>query len=215
MDFSAQKFVEFDVYKTLGSFQLRAKGVFKEGVTCVVGPNGSGKTTLLKLLAAIYKPDSGYINYVGISSKVYVGDFYLPPESRGLDIVLAGRSRFGKRPVGKADVEMAVKYASLLGASDLLARRISSLSGGERQRLVIAAALSSEADLLLLDEPLSNLHGNWRGRVMEILRKYAEKKVVVITTHHGDVLKCCQEAFRMENGVLKQGGWVEEADCGP
>lgn len=214
-------YVEFDVVRRLGEFQLAAKGRIEEGVTCVVGPNGSGKTTLMKILAGLLKPDSGRVEYVGVSSRIYVGDFYTPPEATGLDVVLAGRTRFGRRPVGREDVEKAAKYAELLEAADLLKRRVSTLSGGQRQRLVIAAALASEADLLLLDEPLSNLHGDWRGRVMEVLSGLSKGRLVVISTHHGDVLRCCHYALQMENGVLTWLGptveyWprLVEASCG-
>ncbi|MGC9130366.1 MAG: metal ABC transporter ATP-binding protein [Pyrobaculum sp.] len=214
-------YVEFNVVKRLGDFQLAAKGRVEEGVTCVVGPNGSGKTTLMKILAGLLKPDSGRVEYVGVSSRVYVGDFYTPPEATGLDVVLAGRTRFGRRPVGREDVEKAARYAELLEAADLLKRRISTLSGGQRQRLVIAAALASEADLLLLDEPLSNLHGDWRGRVMEVLRGLSRGRLVVVSTHHGDVLSCCHYVLQMENGVVAWLGpsadyqpRLAEAECG-
>ncbi|AET32530.1 ABC transporter, ATP-binding protein [Pyrobaculum ferrireducens] len=213
--------MEFNVVKRLGDFQLAAKGRVEEGVTCVVGPNGSGKTTLMKILAGLLKPDSGRVEYVGVSSRVYVGDFYTPPEATGLDVVLAGRTRFGRRPVGREDVEKAAEYAELLEAADLLKRRISTLSGGQRQRLVIAAALASEADLLLLDEPLSNLHGDWRGRVMEVLRGLSRGRLVVVSTHHGDVLSCCHYVLQMENGVVTWLGpsadyqpRLAEAECG-
>ncbi|MGC9050832.1 metal ABC transporter ATP-binding protein [Pyrobaculum sp.] len=214
-------YVEFNVVKRLGDFQLAAKGRVEEGVTCVVGPNGSGKTTLMKILAGLLKPDSGRVEYVGVSSRVYVGDFYTPPEATGLDVVLAGRTRFGRRPVGREDVEKAATYAELLEAADLLKRRVSTLSGGQRQRLVIAAALASEADLLLLDEPLSNLHGDWRGKVMEVLRGLSRGRLVVVSTHHGDVLKCCHYVLQMENGVVAWLGpsadyrpRLAEAECG-
>ncbi|MEM1598830.1 MAG: ABC transporter ATP-binding protein [Pyrobaculum sp.] len=199
-------YVKFDVYKRLGDFTLKASGEVGEGVTCAVGPNGSGKTTLLKILAGLLKPDEGRVEESGVASKVYVGDFYAPPDAAGIDVVLAGRTRFSGRPVGRSDEEAARRYAELLDAGPLLSRRWGTLSGGQRQRLVIAAALAAEADLLLLDEPLSNLHGDWRERVMDVLRKYAVGRAVVLSTHHGDVLSCCQRLIELQDGVVTWAG---------
>ncbi|MEZ0319418.1 MAG: ABC transporter ATP-binding protein [Pyrobaculum sp.] len=199
-------YVKFDVYKRLGDFALRASGEVREGVTCVVGPNGSGKTTLLKILAGLLKPDRGQVEESGVFSKVYVGEFYAPPEATGLDVVLAGRTRFSGKPVGRLDEEIARRYAELLEAEAFLSRRWHTLSGGQRQRLVIAAALAAEADLLLLDEPLSNLHGDWREKVMEVLQRYAEGRAVVLSTHHGDVLSCCHWVIELQDGAVRWAG---------
>jgi ABC-type cobalamin/Fe3+-siderophores transport system ATPase subunit len=119
-----------------------------------------------------------------------------------LEVALAGRSRFSSLPIGKRDEEAAVEYMRLLEVGDLAERRWRTLSGGQRQRVVIAAALASEADLLLLDEPLANLHGDWRSRVMKILADYAAAgRIVAVTTHHGDVLRCCRRRACAEGGA--------------
>lgn len=199
-------YVEFDVEKRLGDFLLRAAGKLEPGVTCVVGPNGSGKTTLLKILAGLLKPDGGWVKYGGVSSRVYVGDLYVPPDAPAGEVVLSGRSRFSPRPVEREDVEAARRYMEALGVLGLAGRRWSTLSGGERQRFVIAAALASEADLLLLDEPFSNLYGDWRGRVMRVLESYASRRIVVVTTHHMDVLGCCQWVYALRDGAVVWSG---------
>ncbi|ACB40022.1 ABC transporter ATP-binding protein [Pyrobaculum neutrophilum] len=201
-------YVEFDVEKRLGGFLLRASGRLEPGVTCVVGPNGSGKTTLLKILAGLLKPDGGWVKYVGVSSRVYVGDLHVPPDAPAGEVVLSGRSRFSPRPVERGDVEAARRYMEALGVLGLAGRRWSTLSGGERQRFVIAAALASEADLLLLDEPLSNLHGDWRGRAMRVLGEYSSGRIVVVTTHHLDVLGCCRWVYALREGSV---AWRGEA----
>ncbi|MFN3804155.1 MAG: ATP-binding cassette domain-containing protein [Pyrobaculum sp.] len=197
-------YVEFKVKKALASFRLEAEGELKRGVNCIIGPNGSGKTTLMKILAGLMKPDGGEVRYVGVGSRVYVGNFYVPPDAWGLDVVLAGRARFSSRPVDRRDVEKARGYAELLGAAEYLRRRWHTLSGGQRQKLVIAAALASEADLILLDEPLEGLHPRWRGEVVQVLRGVG--RVVAISLHHWDVLNCCNYVVVMEDGVVKWRG---------
>ncbi len=199
-------YVRFNVVKWLGDFVLEAAGELGEGLTCVVGPNGSGKTTLLKILAGLLKPDRGLVEHVGVKVKVYVGELYVPPDAAAVEVALAGRSRFSPTPVGRADVEAARRYMRLLEVEDLAERRWKTLSGGQRQRVVIAAALAAEADLLLLDEPLAHLHGDWRGRVMRILADYAAGRGVVVTTHHGDVLRCCHTLIALREGKMAWRG---------
>ncbi len=200
-------YVRFDVVKKLGDFTLEASGELRKGLTCVVGPNGSGKTTLFKILAGLLKPDRGAVEYVGVGVKTYVGELYVPPDAIALEVALAGRSRFSSLPVGKRDEEAVRRYMRLLEVEDLAKRRWRTLSGGQRQRVVIAAAFASEADLLLLDEPLANLHGDWRGRVMNILSDYAASgRVVAVTTHHGDVLRCCDFVIALREGRITWSG---------
>jgi len=199
-------YVRFNVVKRLGDFVLEAAGELGEGLTCVVGPNGSGKTTLLRLLAGLLKPDGGSVEYGGVRVKIYVGELYVPPDAAAVEVALAGRSRFSSMPVGRIDVETARRYMRLLEVEDLAERGWRTLSGGQRQRVVIAAALAAEADLLLLDEPLANLHGDWRGRVMRVLADYASGRIVVVTTHHGDVLKCCDALIALKEGKITWRG---------
>jgi len=213
-------YVRFDVVKRLGDFVLEAAGELGEGLTCVVGPNGSGKTTLLRLLAGLLRPDGGFVEYGGVRVKIYMGELYVPPDAAAVEVALAGRSRFSSMPVGREDVEAARRYMRLLEVEELTERRWRTLSGGQRQRVVIAAALAAEADLLLLDEPLANLHGDWRGRVMKILAEYASGRVVVVTTHHGDVLGCCGSVLALKEGRVAWRGPPEgyreplDSSCG-
>jgi ABC-type cobalamin/Fe3+-siderophores transport systems, ATPase components len=210
-------YVKFNVVKRLGDFVLEAHGEVGTGVTCVVGPNGSGKTTLLKILAGLITPDAGSVEYDGVKVKVYVGDLYVPPDATAVEVAVAGRSRFSPRPVGAVDFEAARRYMRLLEVEDLAERRWRTLSGGQRQRVLIAAALAAEADLLLLDEPLANLHGDWRGRVMRLLAEHASNRVVVVTTHHSDVLRCCRSLLALREGrVIWRGdpqGYREPLDA--
>ncbi|MEM4492483.1 MAG: ABC transporter ATP-binding protein [Pyrobaculum sp.] len=211
--------VKFEVEKRLGDFLLSAAGELAEGLRCIVGPNGSGKTTLMKILAGLMKPDKGHVSMFGVRSVVYISDLPSPPDVLGIDVLAAGRTRFSKKPISEEEEETLLKYAELLGVAQLARRRWGTLSGGERQRLVVAAALAAEADFLLLDEPLSNLHGDWRKRVMETLRNYARQRIVVVTTHHGDVLGCCAEILAMREGKLMWRGppseytWPIDGKC--
>jgi ABC-type cobalamin/Fe3+-siderophores transport system ATPase subunit len=202
--------VEFDVVKRLGDFTLAASGSLEEGLTCIVGPNGAGKTTLMKILAGIMKPDSGSVTLFGVSSRVYVGEIYVPLSMRALEVVLAGRSRFSPKPAGPRDGKIAMAYMSALGVERLAGREWRALSGGQRQRVVLAAALAAEADMLLLDEPLANMHEDWRCETMKIIRKYARGRVVAVSTHHIDVVSLCHHVIVLRDGRVAWRGSARE-----
>lgn len=194
--------VSFDVWKRLGDFLLQVRGALEEGLTCVVGPNGSGKTTLMKILAGLLRPDGGSVSYQGVSSRAYLGDIYVPPDAKAIDVVLAGRTRHGRRPVGPGDLEAARRYAELMGLGGLLDRPWRTLSGGQRQRALLAAALATEADLLLIDEGLEHLHGDARLEAMRRLEEAARGRIVAISTHHLEAVRCCHTALHMREGRI-------------
>jgi ABC-type cobalamin/Fe3+-siderophores transport system ATPase subunit len=202
--------VEFDVVKRLGDFTLAASGSLEGGLTCIVGPNGAGKTTLMKILAGIMRPDRGSVRLFGISSRAYLGEIYVPPDMKALEVVLAGRSRFSPRPAGPRDEKIAMAYMSALGVERLAGREWRALSGGQRQRVALAAALAAEADMLLLDEPLANLHEDWRCEVMKITRDYARGRIVAVSTHHMDVVGLCHHVIVLRDGRIAWRGSARE-----
>jgi len=157
----------------------------------VVGPNGGGKTTLLKLILGLLKPFSGSIRVFGSPpDKVRRRVGYIP--QRALlddhfpvtvwDVVLMGRLR----PFGayrKADREAAAKSMAEVGLEGLGDRAFSELSGGQRQRVLIARALCSEPDLLLLDEPTANLDLKMEKDLYDLLRELNRRLTVFLVSH--------------------------------
>lgn len=160
----------------------------------VVGPNGGGKTTLLKLLLGLITPDAGTVRVLGGSARQVrsrVG--YMPQHSREdlrfpvsvRDVVLmglAGRSRwFG--PYRRAEREAAGEALQAVGVGDLAGRSFAGLSGGQRQRVLIARAIASRPELLLLDEPTSNLDPRVEGELNDLLGRLNERMTVVVVSH--------------------------------
>ncbi len=134
----------------------------------VIGPNGSGKTTLFRLLLGMQQPIRGNIKIFNTLLKrcnPHIG--FVPrrhlinPEMtiEPLELVRLGFSgkRWGFNPFSQKDREYAFDVLKAVGAENLAHRSLGVLSGGELQRLFLAEALVSDQDLLLLDEPLSNL----------------------------------------------------------
>jgi len=159
----------------------------------MVGPNGGGKTTLLKLILGLLKPATGTVRLFGRppeKTRERVG--YMPQYQRFdlqfpvtvMDVVLMGRIRrsaFG--PYSKTDREHVLKALDEVGMSGLDKRSFSALSGGQRQRVLLARALVSEPDILLLDEPTANVDMEAENRLLGILETLNRRMSILLVTH--------------------------------
>jgi len=161
---------------------------------CVVGPNGGGKTTLLKLMLGLLKPAGGRVQVFGqaperVRSRIgYVPQYTtldpLFPVS-AFDVVLMGLLGRGLQigPFRKADREAAAAALDKLELLPLLSRPFSAMSGGQRQRVLIARALVSNPELLLLDEPTSHVDAAIETELFEILKQLNREMSIVLVTH--------------------------------
>lgn len=180
------------------SFRYSAKGpwIFEDvtvtacagEVLAVLGPNARGKTTMLKCLSGLLAPVTGTVTSSGTIGYV--------PQSHAvafsftvLDIVLMGRARkvrIYSSPTD-ADRDAALDALGRIGILHLATRDYGGLSGGERQLVLIARALVSGCDTIVLDEPASALDLRNQARVLTVLRGLADDGMaVVMTTHHPD-----------------------------
>ncbi|WP_016933723.1 ABC transporter ATP-binding protein [Rhodococcus sp. R1101] len=180
------------------SFRYSAKGpwIFEDvtvtacagEVLAVLGPNARGKTTMLKCLSGLLAPVTGTVTSSGTIGYV--------PQSHAvafsftvLDIVLMGRARkvrIYSSPTD-ADRDAALDALGRVGILHLATRDYGGLSGGERQLVLIARALVSGCDTIVLDEPASALDLRNQARVLTVLRGLADDGMaVVMTTHHPD-----------------------------
>lgn len=161
----------------------------------LVGPNGAGKSTLLKAVAGLLPVTSGrvrvYGNPVGachhrVAYLPQVGevDWRFPVGVRRL--VMGGRYvHLGwlRRP-GKRDRKAVEEALERLGLAGVSGRRIEHLSGGQRQRALLARALAQEADLLLLDEPMTAVDSETRQTISGVLSEMRERgKTIIVATH--------------------------------
>ncbi len=181
----------------------------------IVGPSGCGKSTLLRLIAGLETPDAGHIAIGGRD----VTD--AAPADRGVAMVfqsyalyphltVAGNIAFPLKVAGRPKREIAKRVATVAASLDLielLDRKPRALSGGQRQRVSIARAIVRQPQVLLLDEPLSNLDSELRVRMRhEFARLHQQLGATMIYVTH-DQLEAMTLANRI---VVMAGGRVEQ-----
>lgn len=166
--------------------------------TALVGPNGAGKSTLFKAISGLLPVSSGAVKVFGHAlGACHHRVVYLPQRSEidwqfpvsVLDFVTTGRYVYlgWFRLPSPRDMSIARDALKQMGVLDLAHRQISKLSGGQQQRLLIARALTQNADLLLLDEPLNAVDVATRQTVRDVLARIkAQGKTVIVATHYFD-----------------------------
>lgn len=166
---------------------------------CILGANGVGKSLLLHTLAGLRKIDSGTVSLSGRALADWSAvdaartRSFLPQtihdafSAQVLDVVLMGRHPHLSRWQweGDADRDIALAALAAVGLSDLTARDITTLSGGERQRVAIAALLTQDVPLMLLDEPINHLDLHHQILVLQHLVSVAKNagKAVIYSIH--------------------------------
>ncbi len=162
----------------------------------IIGPNGSGKSTLLKAIAGLIRPDSGSIDRGGQSISIVLQSTEVDrsvPLTVGDTVAMARYPHIGLLGRFGADDRRAVEVAlNQLDLGSLVNRQTHHLSGGQRQRAFVAQGLAQEADVLLLDEPLTGLDVVSRSLIAEALQQTSDAgRTVMITTHSFDEAEEC------------------------
>jgi len=165
----------------------------------VVGPNGGGKTTLFRLILGLVRPSRGSVRILGLppgDARRYMG--YVPQSShfdplfpvRVFDVTRMGcvgedgGGRFRRRAVTRERVMDALKA---VGLEDHAGRWFNSLSGGQKQRALIARALAGNPEVLLLDEPTSNVDLSAEDMILGTLENLRGKMTILLVTHYPKV----------------------------
>lgn len=160
----------------------------------VVGPNGAGKSTLFKVIAGVQKPTRGKVQIYGHEPGGHICIAYVPQRSHVdwnfpvsvADVVMMGRigkMRLFRQPRAR-DWEIVQHALGVVGMQDKSRRQISELSGGQQQRMFIARALAQEAEVILMDEPLTGLDLNSQEDVFRIINELNQREVTVMVAMH-------------------------------
>lgn len=194
-----------------------------KGLVGIIGPSGSGKSTLMYCLSTLKKPTDGSISYNGkelttlrdserehLRREEFGFVFqrhFLVPYMSAVDNVTVAATQSGKEVTQKAQ-KLLADFG--LGEREW-GKRPAKLSGGQRQRTAIARAMINEPKVLFADEPTAALDHENAFAVMEILKDYAKKNLVLIITHDRSILKGADRIIEMWDGdisAMKEGDAV-------
>ncbi len=167
--------------------------IFPKDSVCIVGPNGGGKSTLLKLIIGLLTPSKGKISvfakkpedafkHISYVPQYAAYDKHFPVSIK--EVVCMGR--LGNSLTGrysKDDIVKSLAAIEEVGLTDYVEHPFSSLSGGQRQRVLIARALASGGEVLILDEPTSNIDKESEGNLFDLLRELNERMTILMVTH--------------------------------
>ncbi len=195
---------------------------FEKGdLIALVGPNGSGKSTLIKCMNGILKPQTGSVLLDNLSvhtmpainratKMAYVPQSgYKIPGTKVFDVVLTGRKPFISWKPTKNDFEITAQLLKSLHIEHIAMRDIDKLSGGQQQTVSIARALAQEPEVLLLDEPVSNLDIRHQIEVMELLHRLSAQGIIIIIAIHdiNMAVRYASKYIMLKNGeIFAQGG---------
>lgn len=186
----------------------------------VVGPSGSGKSTLMMALAALMRPDRGELTVDG--DDVWAGDVAAFRRRLGVLFQFPERQLFG------SDVQEEIGFASVMAGAPpkVVATRVRAgldavglderflglspfgLSGGEQRRVALAAALASEPEILLLDEPTAGLDAGGRDALLELLRRLVDegRGALIVSHDAAELLAVADRAILLEAGRVAWQG---------
>ena len=189
----------------------------RASLTALLGPSGCGKTTVLRMIAGLLDPDAGEI---AIDGRTVTGpSVAVPPEHRNVGMVFQDYALFPhltvrqnvafglrslprRRRRGRVD-----EVLDLVGMCPLSQRLPTALSGGQQQRVALARALAPEPDLILMDEPFSNLDAALRATVREDVRailREADQTAVFVTHDQEEALSLADRVAVMSHGCVHQ-----------
>ena len=173
----------------------------KNEFVSILGPSGCGKTTLLNIIGGLDRYTSGELQIRHVPTARFTDRDWDTYRNHSIGFVFQSYNLIPHQSV-LSNVELALTLSGVskserrqrakdaleaVGLGDQLKKRPSQMSGGQMQRVAIARALVNDPDILLADEPTGALDSETSVQVMEILRKVAEKKLVIMVTHNPDL----------------------------
>ena len=193
----------------LAEFSLDVSADLHARTTAICGPSGAGKTSLIEVIAGLRNPERGEVRINDHLVFDAEGRVDVPPRSRRVgyvpqdDAIFPHMSARANILYGAASDDGLNAVAALLEIESLLDRSPKHLSGGERKRVALARALLSRPEILLLDEPLSGVHAELRGRVLDYLARVRDEfaiPIVYVTHEIAEASALCDEVVIIDRG---------------
>lgn len=169
--------------------------LYEGDFVAIIGPNGGGKTTLLKVILGLLKPTRGTVRLQNREPRSHAASIgYVPQHvnhnlsfpATALDIVLMGKhepARRFQRGNAKQNRKAALAVMDKLGIGDYAGRKIAALSGGQRQRVLIARALISDPQLLVLDEATASIDTKGQADFYTLLKELNKELTILMVSH--------------------------------
>ncbi|WP_329137505.1 ABC transporter ATP-binding protein [Streptomyces sp. NBC_01476] len=195
----------------------------------LLGPSGCGKTTTLRLIAGLERPDAGQIRignrlmcapedgvYVGVHHRpigVVFQSYAVWPHMTAVQNVMFPLQSGQKKLPKAAARRRAMEALDMVGLTEFADRPAPALSGGQQQRISLARALTREPEVLLLDEPLSNLDAGLRDRVRDEIRAVQQRlgiTTVFVTHDQDEALAVSDEVIVMDQGRIVERGHAHD-----
>ena len=206
--------VGYGRHVVLSGVKLRVR---RGSFTGLLGANGSGKSTLIKAILGIHPPLDGRIEFRGAAGRDPVLGYV--PQREALDsiyliscfemVLMGACGRVGPgRFFDQAEKDWAHHCLRETGSADFAQKRFSELSGGQKQRVLIARALATKPDFLLLDEPTAGIDTAATQAVLELLRRLHERQRLTILMVNHDLpamRQYVQEVIWLHQGKVLQG----------
>jgi len=166
------------------------------GLTVLLGPNGSGKTTIMKAIFGSARVIKGQLIVNGSVA-------YAPAELDGLVnltvLETVKTARRGYRWVNDEEAKRALREIGIINLANL---RLSELSTGQKRLTMIARAMASGADLILIDEPTANLDPGNRRRIIELILRLSKQGTVMVATHDVDIALAAKQVVMVKDGYV-------------
>lgn len=188
----------------------------------ILGPSGSGKTTLLNVIGGLDRYDSGDLVINGVSTKQYRDRDWDSYRNHTIGFVFQSYNLIPHQSV-LANVELALTISGVsrgerrqrakqaleeVGLGNQLHKRPSQMSGGQMQRVAIARALVNDPDILLADEPTGALDSETSIQIMELLKRVAKNRLVVMVTHNPELA----QRYSTRIVKLRDGKIIDDSD---
>ncbi len=199
-----------------GNGQIALSGIscqFKHGTsTALVGANGSGKTTLLRVMCGLAQPTQGTLTpdpskkTIALVAQQHGQRAWMPLTVANVLRMSRFRDRGLVKRFSAADRVLIEDSAERLEVADLKNHQFQELSGGQRQRVMVAQALAHDADVLLMDEPITGLDMPSQETILRIIDEERQRgRIVVISTHHMDEAELCDQVLLLANRMVASG----------
>lgn len=189
----------------------------KGDLVCLLGPSGCGKSTILNLIAGLLSPTDGDIRFNGTSV------VKTEPKDRNIGFVFQNYALYphmtvlenvmfpltvGEKKIKKNEAQkIAEKFMKLTNIEELSQKKPGTLSGGQQQRVAITRALVQSPEVLLLDEPLSNLDARLRLKIREEIRRLVKEvgiTTIFVTHDQEEALSISDKIILMNEGIIQQ-----------